>query len=103
MDYANWPERYQGKPLLRLLECWVLAVIGELDPAYDAPLAELAPHLARTYGGEGSWQEIIARQLGFTTATEEGIRQLWREARERHPDLEPQAFAEMTIDASFDI
>jgi hypothetical protein len=37
--------RYDGKPLLRLVEFWVLWVIEEIDPQDVARVTEMEPNL----------------------------------------------------------
>ena len=39
-------DRYAGKPFLRLLECYVLAAIGELSDEQQATLRAMEPKLA---------------------------------------------------------
>ena len=45
--------RYDGQPLLRLLELYVLWAIGELPQAEQDRLNTMAPKLQSIYGGGG--------------------------------------------------
>ena len=49
--------RYDGKPLLRLLELYILHVLGELPPPEQKSLERLAPKLQAAYGGNGQWHD----------------------------------------------
>ncbi|MES0158888.1 MULTISPECIES: hypothetical protein [unclassified Mesorhizobium] len=57
--------RYDGKPLLKLLEFYVLWVIGELPEEVDESLKAIAPKLHTLYGGDGQWQGAIAAPFIF--------------------------------------
>lgn len=41
--------RYEGRPLLRLVDCFVLDAIDQLDDAQRATLEALEPRLAKTF------------------------------------------------------
>ena len=45
--------RYEGKPLLRLLELYVLKAIGELSQESEDSLKAMGPKLQAIYGGDG--------------------------------------------------
>lgn len=94
--------RYQGKPLLRLLECYVLKSLDQL-PESDSPnLASMEPKLAQVYGNHGSWDQIIAVTMDFPANMPLLIRQMWDRnqeiAKANGVDLTPQQFAEMFVD-----
>ena len=61
MDQAS--SRYQGKPLLRLLECYVLWAIDELPGEYEALMGEMTPKLYAVYGLEGRWQDVLQQLM----------------------------------------
>jgi len=52
--------RYAGKPFLRLIECYILGRIGELDGKQGAVLEGMTPKLRATYNRAGTWQNIVA-------------------------------------------
>lgn len=98
---ANNP-RYDGKPLLRLLELYVLRAIDELPPAERQTLERMAPKLQAIYGGNGEWHEAVAAAVHMPADMPTTIRDMWvrnREiARGNDVDLHPQTFAEMFVD-----
>ena len=58
-------DRYEGKPLVRLLELYVLWTIDDLSEADAAAMDRLTPELAEAFESTGSWQEIVARLMEF--------------------------------------
>jgi hypothetical protein len=98
-------ERYDGKPLLRLLELYVLNVIGELAPDDREKLDAMAPKLRALYGGTGSWQEAVAASVRMPSDMPATIRAMWAKnqdiARANGMPLTPQRFAQMVVDDNF--
>ena len=94
--------RYDGKPLLRLLELYVLRAIGELPAAEEATLNAMAPKLQALYGGGGHWYEAVAASVHLPDSISDTIRSMWRKnrdiARANRVALTPQKFAEMFVD-----
>src|SRR5690349_14732464 len=70
-------DRYAGKPLLKLVDSFVLKCIGELDPASEAKLREMEPKLRQIYSCDGSWEEIVISVLHFSPNIRTSIRDLW--------------------------
>jgi hypothetical protein len=68
--------RYKGRPLLRLLDCYVLAVIGYLEPQMETQVAEL---VARYWGRTGDWKETLITGVGLPGTMTQSIADLWRE------------------------
>jgi hypothetical protein len=99
-------QRYEGKPLLRLIECYVLRAINALSEEQNGALEELTPYLQKTYNRTGSWHEIIAAQMEFPSDLPERIRGMWsrnQEIAKRVGDvLEPEQFAQMFVDSNID-
>jgi ribonuclease D len=97
--------RYQGKPFLRLLECYVLWAVGQLDPQQAEALERMTPKLREVYGTEGRWQDIVAAQMAFPDSLPEELRSLWARnqqiARDNGTVLEPEQFARMVADRNF--
>jgi hypothetical protein len=94
--------RYSGKPLLRLLECYVLRAIGEL-PEKDAEiLANITPKLQEIYAHEGQWPEIVAATVNLPPQASETIKDMWERNQKIASDsnvlLSAQEFAEMFVD-----
>ena len=101
------PTRYDGKPLLRLVELYVLWVIDELPASETQILSEIAPKLQSIFGGDGTWQAAVAEAAKFPASTHSLISELWR--RHVHTvtvssaPIDPQAFAEAFVDANVPI
>src|SRR5260221_10533043 len=94
--------RYDGKPLRRLLELYVLRAIGELSQSDERTLEGMAPKLQAIYGGGGQWHEAIAAAVRMPTEMPAVIRDMWAKnleiARSNGVTLPPQKFAEMFVD-----
>jgi hypothetical protein len=76
-DPSPVPDRYKDRPLLRLLDCYVLDVIGELPQEQRQTLERLEPRLHEVFGSAGSWRDIVEEQMGFVPAVTLGIETLW--------------------------
>ncbi|HPD48675.1 MAG TPA: hypothetical protein P5279_17595 [Anaerohalosphaeraceae bacterium] len=99
---VNGNSRYQGKSLLRLLECYVLWAIDQLPAAEAKTLKEITPKLQSIYGVQGDWRQIIAAVMKLPSGMPETIRRVWVQnveiARRNNATLTPQQFAEMFVD-----
>ncbi|MPS29672.1 MAG: hypothetical protein E2576_07250 [Alcaligenaceae bacterium] len=99
--------RYVGKPLLRLVECYVLWAIGELPEKESLSLLNMTPKLQALYETDGQWQDIMAGIIGSTGDMPGQLKALWRKnkeiARSNHVVLTPQEFTEMVVDNNFSI
>jgi hypothetical protein len=88
--------RYEGRPLLRLVDCLVLDAIDQLDDGKRATLEALEPRLAQTFSATGTWQEMIASQMGFGDDVPDRIRHFWRRyldhAETNNERVDAQAF-----------
>jgi hypothetical protein len=93
--------RYDGKPFLKLLECYVLWVIGELPTENDQTLLAMTPKLREVYGRDGSWQDIVAGEMDFPANTPEHIKGLWVANLQRAQSLNAVAFAQSVVDNNF--
>ncbi len=98
-------ERYADKPMLRLLECYALDVIGHLTPEDQVRLSSMEPKLSQTFGTHGTWQEIIGKAMQFPPEMTNAIDDLWTSnqaiAAKAGQTLTPQQFAEMFVDENF--
>jgi hypothetical protein len=95
--------RYDGKPLLRLLELYILNALGELPPIEQETLDRLAPKLQALYGGKGGWIEAIEAAVRMPAQMPATIREMWAKNLEiaktnNVPALSAQKFAEMFVD-----
>jgi hypothetical protein len=94
--------RYQGKPLLRLLECYVLWTINELPEKEADALQAMTPKLRSIFQAEGNWQEVIAAAVKLPATMPAMIRESWHEnieiPQKSDAILTPQQFAEIFVD-----
>lgn len=95
--------RYEGKPLLRLMDSYVLDAIGVLDEEYAATLREQTPKLAKALGVQAtSWQEVVEKSMDMPTDSSETLIRAWntyqREYREHDSDPDPLEFAHLMVD-----
>jgi hypothetical protein len=97
--------RYNGKPLLRLLELYVLRAIDELPLAERQILERLGPKLQALYGGDGEWYQAVAAAVRAPADMQVSIRNMWARsldiARANGTVLSPQNFAEIFVDENF--
>ena len=70
--------RYDGKPLLRLIELWVLWAVGEIDDADQVRLKEMEPKLQKTWGHGGAWHNMIEATLHLPASLPEQLRGMWQ-------------------------
>lgn len=99
-------DRYEGKPFLRLVDCYVLDAIGRLDPDQDAQLVEMTPKFREIFGEEGDWREIVVARMQFPEGMAGAIRQVWDSGHARfvatngrEPD--PEEFTRFFVDTNF--
>lgn len=94
--------RYQGRPLLRLLECYALWAIGQLPATEESRLRDMTPKLQTVYGVQGNWQQVVAAAVQLPPNMPEMIRDVWAKnteiAQKNQLTLTPQQFAEMFVD-----
>ena len=104
MTASFHPSRYEGKPLLRLLECYALWAIGELSERESLAMERLTPNLQKLYRATGTWQEVLAQVMDLPPTMPGMIRDLWTKntsiAKANNLNLSPQQFAEMFVDAN---
>lgn len=95
-------ERYRGRPLLILLENYVLYVIGQLPPK-KIPTIQAA--VQRVWGGDADWCATLRKTLDLEDTIDDSLRSMWARnqgiARERGEVLTPEDFARMVADTNF--
>lgn len=98
-------DRYDGKPLVRLLELYVLWSLDALSDADAQTLEDMTPKLRQVYGATGEWHDVIAAALKLPAAMPADMRAMWARnveiANARGEALTPQRFAEMIVDDNF--
>jgi len=96
------PERYRGRPLLVVLENYVLAAIGELPPSKITSVGKIVQSV---FGGGVDWMKTVRKQLQLGDSIDESLHRMWIEnqviAKERGDKLQPVQFAKMVADQNF--
>ena len=96
------PERYRGRPLLVVLENYVLAAIGTLPPEKHAGVGKLVQHV---FGGGNDWLHTIRQRLELNEDLDESLRAMWERnaevARQNAVPLHPIQFAKMFVDQNW--
>lgn len=96
------PERYQGRPLLILLENYVLDSIGALTPERSGEVGKV---VQQTFGGGPDWRETLRRRFWLDDSLDDSIRTLWERNQEvahvRGEAIRPIQFAKMMVDTNF--
>ena len=84
------PERYQGRPLLIVLENYVLDCIGELEPEKQQIAVSV---VQRVFGGGEDWKATVRSELELGASLDPHLRQLWARnqqiAKEAGQELHP--------------
>ncbi len=98
--------RYDGKPFLELLDCYVLDAIGVLDEETDARLTQYEPHYRLMFGIAGPWRTIVEKRMNFPAGMAGAIREMWEKGRPRYIaqtgfEPNPNEFAMQFIDTKF--
>ena len=95
-------DRYAGKPLLILLENYVLDCIGELPLDKQAGLREI---VKRVYGGGDNWKATLRDTLRLGESIDNSFREMWAKnqqiAKQANQTLTPEQFARMVVDQNF--
>jgi hypothetical protein len=97
--------RYDGKPFLRLLDCYILKAIGHLDPQHNEGLRKMEPKLASIYGTALPWDRIVADQMEFPNTFPEEIRRAWDGyltwSRQNGIAADPEEFVAKFMESNF--
>lgn len=95
-------DRYVTKPLLVLMDSYVLSVIGELPPEEEVHLLTITQ---RAYGGRSDWLTTMRGRFQLSASTDELVRQMWVSEQERAQQegrtLAPKNFARAIVDENF--
>ena len=96
--------RYDGNPLLRLIELFVIDAIGELQPKDAANLEAMTPKLQQLYKTTGDWRAAISKAMAFPESMPEAIRGMWARnqqiASQTGATLSAEEFAVMFVDSN---
>jgi len=96
------PDRYQGKPLLIILENYILDCIGALPPDRQDLVRGV---VQRSLGGGDDWKQTIRGMLQMDGSLDEQLLQMWEQnqqlAEANGVELQPVQFAKMVADQNF--
>jgi hypothetical protein len=96
------PARYEGAPLLILLENWILKSIGEFAPEKEQSIRTV---VQQVYGGGDDWGETLRASLDLGENIEDSFRAMWKRnqeiAAENNTTLHPVQFVKMLVDQNF--
>jgi hypothetical protein len=94
--------RYDGRPLLILLENYVLSAIGTLAPDKDQLAASTTQ---RVFGGGTDWRATLRSTLHLGDSLDESLHRMWaanqQRAQQAGVTLSPEEFARMVADQNF--
>jgi hypothetical protein len=98
-------DRYKGKPLLRLLELYVLDAIGHLEEKDHGLLQQMTPKLCETFHVKGTWKQAIEKAMELPSNMPSLIADNWEKnlkiANDHKAKLVPQEFAMRFVDDNF--
>lgn len=89
------PTRYTGRPLLILLDNYILSVIGCLEPDREAEVGAL---VVQTFGGGLDWRATLRAQVHLPETLDARIRSMWKQ---QPKGADPMAFMVAVSDANF--
>lgn len=84
-------DRYTDQPFLRFVDAWVLKAIGHLDQPTEEYCTAMVPNLEKSFGHKGSWDAIVAKQMGFGPDLAAQIRQIWADGQARYAEANGEA------------
>lgn len=99
---ATMDSRYAGKPLLILLEGYILDCIGHLPRERDAALTQV---VQQVYGGGSDWKATLRSVLHLEDTLDNHLREMWANnqgiAHTFGTKLTPEDFARQVVDENF--
>ena len=97
------PDRYAGKPFLKVIEAFILDAIGELPVEQRDLMQQITPKLQEIYKSQRSWQGIVAEAMHWKPNAAANIRDQWKKVQEldaaNSAGLLPAVFAQKFADA----
>ncbi len=70
-------DRYGNNHLLRLLDCYLMDLIGELGQDQLEILVNLEPMLQRAWKSEGTWRQLVEEQMSFQPTVRDKVKAFW--------------------------
>ena len=101
---STFSGRYSGRPLVCLLECYVLWAIDELGDDQAEILEEMTPGLRSVYHATGEWPDVIAAAMRWPNDMPRRVQEAWARSLKLgrgRPGPNPQRFAEAFVDDNF--
>ena len=96
------PERYESRPLILILDNYVLDCIGELPSDKTLLIISI---VQKVFGGGADWKKTVRDVLQLSESIEDTIRSLWIQNKEiaaqNKAELHPVQFAKMIVDDNF--
>ncbi|MDP9989989.1 hypothetical protein J2W28_000631 [Variovorax boronicumulans] len=97
--------RYEGKPFLRFIDCFVLDVIDQLDISQRQGIELMHPTLAKALGRSGTWQEMVSAEMDFPESLSGQIKEIWKnylnQAKQQGVSVSPEEFVVQFVDQNF--
>jgi hypothetical protein len=94
--------RYDGRPLLILLENYVMSAIDSLAPDKEQLAVSTTQ---RVFGGGTDWRSTLRATLHLSDTLDDALRNMWaanqERARQAGVTLSPEEFARMVADENF--
>lgn len=98
-------DRYTGKPFLRLLDCYLLACIEQLDLDQAQALKKAEPKLQQIYGLAGDWRAIVEGVMEFPSSMGDQVRSVWTgylaQAKQAGVSIDPNEFVAEFVRQNF--
>lgn len=95
-------DRYAGRPLLILLENYVLDCIGHLPVDKSSSILTA---VQRVYGGGDDWKATLRATLQLGDSLDDSLRRMWDNnqeiAKRDNQTLAPEEFARLVVDQNF--
>ena len=84
----------------------MLKAIGHLDDATETYCKAMVPHLEQSFGGKGSWEQIVEQQMKFGPELKAQILKIWTDGKARFAEgngaaPDPVQFAYLFVDRNF--
>ena len=96
------PDRYRGRPLLIILEHYVLDCVGALAPEQQQSVAQV---VRQVFGGGEDWKATVRATLKLKDSLDAEIRTMWdrnqQAAAQQNVTLHPVQFAKIVVDQNF--
>lgn len=90
--------RYQGRPLLLILDNYIADCLGTLAPDKSASIRAI---VKKVFGGGDDWKQTVRQKLKLHESVDDSIRKAWSKFQIANPGVSPFAFAAAFSDRYF--